>query len=250
MVRPLCACVLLLARINESNWQQQCPLVKVMDTPGAGPALLARLSPQSLLRLSRTCLSARNAIASYVADAFNINTTLSRFFPDPSSFRSLQARTGTLISGSVALQFFDRTFYPTSDLDIYVHLKHRREVGDWLLTMGYTFCPTRGQNTRFGIAVLSPVQRSNLRYAMPGVQAIFTFSRSVLNATLRVQIIVARRAPMEIVLASHSSCCCNSDASNSGYVPNVRCIIVRLLGYYSNRPCSSLIWGLSLNLPP
>lgn len=44
--------------------------------------------------------------------------------------------------------------------------------------------------------------------------------------------------------------CCNADASNPGYVPNVRCIIVRLLGYYSIRPCSSLIWALSLNLPP
>lgn len=144
-------------------------------------------------------------VTEYIKDAFSVHTTLVRFFPDPSGFRSLQARTGTLISGSVALQFFDRAFYPTSDLDLYVHSKHRREVGLWLLSMGYTFTPSRGQDSHFDTAVLSPYQRKGLHYVMPGVLAIFTFHRRVFNKSLKAQIIVACRAPMEVVLGFHSS---------------------------------------------
>ena len=49
-----------------------------------------------------------------------INNHLSRFFPDPIVFRSLQARTANLVSGSNALQFSDRTSYEEADTDVYV----------------------------------------------------------------------------------------------------------------------------------
>jgi hypothetical protein len=57
---------------------------------------------------------------SYVRRTININRILKRFFPEPDVFRVLQRQTGTLISGSQALQFFDRTFYPESDLDLFL----------------------------------------------------------------------------------------------------------------------------------
>jgi hypothetical protein len=61
-------------------------------------------------------------VKDYFARAFNIEKRLSRYFDDPKSFRKLQAETLTVISGSTALQFFQRNFYPESDLDLYVHV--------------------------------------------------------------------------------------------------------------------------------
>ncbi len=167
--------------------------------------IFSHLSPKAFLLFSRTCRLARSAVAAYVAQAFDVKTTLRRFFPDPVVFRCIQARTGTLVSGSVALQFFDRAFYPSSDLDIYVYSQHRREVGAWLLGLGYTFFPGRGQDPRFGDTVSSAEQSKGLHYAMPGVSAIYTFRRQVDGEDLKVQIIVARRAPMEVILGFHSS---------------------------------------------
>ncbi|EIW56989.1 uncharacterized protein TRAVEDRAFT_81046, partial [Trametes versicolor FP-101664 SS1] len=175
------------------------------------------LSPQDFLRLYRTCRLARDVVATFIKVAFDVNATLKRFVPDPLAFRSLQARTGTLISGSIALQFFDRAVYPESDLDLYVHSQHRREVGMWLLSMGYTFFPSRRQDPRFKTTVLNAEQSRGLHYVMPGVSAIYTFRRQVGEQHLKVQIIVARRAPMEVVLGFHSTCVMNVISYEKAY---------------------------------
>jgi hypothetical protein len=74
----------------------------------------------SIVRFQRICRQAQSAVKDYLARAFNIDRHLSRFFDNPKAFRKLQAETATAISGSSALQFFQRTFYPESDLDLYV----------------------------------------------------------------------------------------------------------------------------------
>ncbi|KAI0638623.1 hypothetical protein C8Q77DRAFT_1215387 [Trametes polyzona] len=92
--------------------------------------------------------------------------------------QALRSRTGTLISGSCALQFFDRTVYPESDLDLYVHMQHRREVGRWLIEEGYTYAPMPFQHPVFEAAVvygMSP--RDEGIYSIPGVSAVFTFTK-------------------------------------------------------------------------
>ncbi|PIL32290.1 hypothetical protein GSI_05535 [Ganoderma sinense ZZ0214-1] len=141
-----------------------------------------------------------------MAEAFSVDKCLARFFPDPLAFRRIQARTSTLISGSFALQLFDRTSYPSSDLDLYLHLEHRRTVGRWLIDeAGYSFFPYRGQEEDFESAVLHKTSRRGISYAMPGVADILTFRKGHLDdAILKVQLIVARRTPMEVVLGFHS----------------------------------------------
>lgn len=142
---------------------------------------------------------------------------LSRFFNDPRAFRIMQSRTSTLISGSVALQYFDRAFYPSSDLDLYVHSRHRREVGSWLMGMGYAFSPGRGQDANFDITVARNPQSKGLQYAMPGVAGILTFHKEGNHGRLKVQIIVARRTPMEVVLGFHSSKFTTNRLQNSAH---------------------------------
>lgn len=59
----------------------------------------------------------------------------------------MQARLAILISGSNALQFLDSTFYPESDLDLYVWEDSVEEVGHWLMEHeGYSFAPSRDQD--------------------------------------------------------------------------------------------------------
>ena len=92
------------------------------------------------IALARTCTSSYIAVEEFNKQAFNINQHLGQYFNKPIVFRTLQAQTGTLISGSSGLQFLDRTHYPESDLDLYINPGHGREVGQWLMEQeGYTF---------------------------------------------------------------------------------------------------------------
>ncbi|KAI0650881.1 hypothetical protein C8Q79DRAFT_411333 [Trametes meyenii] len=210
-------------------------------------------SAATLLRLARTCRAGRHAIAAYIRSAFDVNRLLARFFPSPTApcssvcssshthseiydraraFRTLQARTGTLISGSTALQFFDRTVYPESDLDLYVHMRHRREVGRWLLEEGYQFAPSQYQDPRFEIEVVHGMSTgANGIYRMPGVSAVLTFTKPVPRkeidipdvveeqeeSMLKVQVIVAKNTPMEAILAFHSTCVMNVISYEKAY---------------------------------
>jgi hypothetical protein len=51
---------------------------------------------------------------------WNINQRLKRFFDNPVAFRNLLAKQDALISGSFALQFFERVIWPTSTITICV----------------------------------------------------------------------------------------------------------------------------------
>ncbi|CCL99903.1 uncharacterized protein FIBRA_01928 [Fibroporia radiculosa] len=155
-------------------------------------------SPAHIYRIAKTCRAGLYAAKEYTRHAFNINRHLSRYFDDISAFRSLQARTRSLISGLNALQFFDRTCYPESDLDLYVHLRWRREVGIWMMQSGYHFQPSSNYDTR-------------------GIAAVFTFIRASPGQNRKVQLIVARRTPMKIVLAFHSTCVMNVIAYDKAF---------------------------------
>ncbi|KAL6307092.1 hypothetical protein BKA93DRAFT_894058 [Sparassis latifolia] len=175
-------------------------------------------NPISLLRVALTCRQARAAISSYMHYAFNINRHLMRFFPDPCAFRSLQARTGTIISGSMALQFFDRSFYPSSDLDLYTHMCHRREVGEWLIKSGYKFAPTRRQQPTFEQSIDDLGLRASNAYGLPGVCCIFDFTKRIAGRQeLKVQLIVAHHNPIEVILGFHSTCVMNAISFEKAY---------------------------------
>ena len=184
-------------------------LTQVLSDERIGFMTFACLSPREFLAVSKTCKAGRRAVAAYMNKAFDIDSRLSRFFSDTRAFRTMQAQTSTLISGSFALQFFDRTFYKSSDLDLYVHFHQRRIVGAWLLQAGYTFSSFNDQPVDFAVAVLRRVPPRSMRYSMPGVADIFTFHKRDADEgpLLKVQIIAARRTPMEVILGFHSSRC-------------------------------------------
>ncbi|KAF8184150.1 hypothetical protein K438DRAFT_1487164, partial [Mycena galopus ATCC 62051] len=88
-----------------------------------------------LVRLMQTC----RRIHSLVKDAcFDADRLLFPFFGAKArDFREIQAHTGTIISGSMALQFFNRLTWPNSDLDLYVSLPSASITVLFLVEAGY-----------------------------------------------------------------------------------------------------------------
>lgn len=172
--------------------------------------ILSCLSPIEFLRFGRTCRLVHSIVKRYIKRAFDINRFLARFFPDPVAFRKVQARTGTLLSGSSALQYLDRSSYPESDLDLYVPAQSDVQMIGWLVASGYSFIPATGHASdwREAVAQAKSSAFADHAYGSDGIRAVFTFSKpSHRDPTtkLKVQCIIAERAPMELVLQFHSS---------------------------------------------
>ncbi|KIP08840.1 hypothetical protein PHLGIDRAFT_12311 [Phlebiopsis gigantea 11061_1 CR5-6] len=189
--------------------------------------VLRPADPCTLVRLSHTCRGAHAAVRSHVARTFNINAHLGRYFSDPLAFRALQAATGTLISGSSALQFLDRTFYPEADLDLYCFYDARAEVGLWLMRQGYRFAPNSRQDPSFRVAVAQArVPGTDVAAGpysrMKAVSAVYTFVKRVESldgpsTRLKVQIIVAYNNPMEAIFHFHSTAVLNVISYSHAY---------------------------------
>ena len=170
------------------------------------------LSPPTIIRCGRTCRAIYVATKDFNNRAYTINRHLSRFFNNPEGFRSLQAQTAALISGSNALQFLNRSHYTDSDLDVFVYPNTVRDIGRWLINHeGYSFTPRPDQSLEFEVAALemSPVPGEpdsfdvhDEEYRSTGIIGVHSFSKA---RDLMIQVITTRRSPMDCILRFHSS---------------------------------------------
>jgi hypothetical protein len=167
------------------------------------------LSPPTIVRCGRTCRAIYVATKDFNTRAYTINRHLSRFFNNPEGFRSLQAQTAALISGSNALQFLDRTHYADSDLDVFVFLDTVRDIGRWLINHeGYSFTPRPDQLPEFEDAALqmssAPVELDGFNmhdaYRLTGIAGVHSFSKA---PDLTIQVITTQRSPMDCILSFH-----------------------------------------------
>ncbi|KAI0338476.1 hypothetical protein BDW22DRAFT_1303432, partial [Trametopsis cervina] len=179
-------------------------------------------TPASVLNLKLTCRNMMQVVQRYLRSAFNINRALAHFFDDVHGFRQLQHRSGLLISGSFALQFMGRLHYAESDLDLFLPMHCRLEVALWLQANGYSFCATEHQavdlETVLHAADVEP-HLANVPYSLPGIFAVLTFRKPTggLARPMTVQLIIAWRTPMEIVLGFHSTCVLNVITYTTAY---------------------------------
>ncbi|TCD68623.1 hypothetical protein EIP91_010278 [Steccherinum ochraceum] len=130
----------------------------------------------------------------------------------------------------------DRTFYPESDLDLYVPNNSDVQVFEWLLRQGYRFVPHRNQRKDLGEAVKLAKEREEYSFFPRtlgavhdfygdedhgNIEAVYTFTKSsprAPNNVLKVQCIVAcKSAPMQVVLSFHSSCVMNVISYEKAY---------------------------------
>lgn len=71
--------------------------------------------------MTRTCRASSHLYYSLISlQLWNIDRDLQRFVREPRRFREQLGKCDGLISGSFALQFFEREYWEGSDLDIYV----------------------------------------------------------------------------------------------------------------------------------
>lgn len=204
---------------SDSSSQTPSYINFVFSRPPIYNNIFSNLSPESVIRFGKTSTVVYHAMTDFCSLAFNINNHLSRFFVKPIAFRSLQARTATVISGSNALQFLDRTFYPESDLDLYVYPgDNDREVGQWLIDEeGYQFTPNSLQPEDFNVACQRMLNRKikdhvendvdrfhaqHCTYRIWGISSIYTFIRP---SGTKIQIITTENTPLQSILSFHSS---------------------------------------------
>ncbi|KAJ3720686.1 hypothetical protein C8R42DRAFT_538107, partial [Lentinula raphanica] len=169
----------------------------------------------------RTCHTANI----YVSSIYRI---LSAYFTrdEVDSFRNLQAVTGMVISGSSALQFFNREVYDTndhrSDLDTYCVLSKCDAVGDWLLSHNYEYQPQRNQlpcfaddwkKTQESKSTSIDTNLESERYPSRTFASVWNFIRDGRT----VQVIAVKVSVVESILSFHSTCVMNIITHRAAY---------------------------------
>ncbi|KIM38281.1 hypothetical protein M413DRAFT_448016 [Hebeloma cylindrosporum] len=185
------------------------------------------LSPVELHRYSQTSKAAHNTVKSYLQRAFQLEHVLGPYFTSPQilEFRRLQFETGTFISGSTALQFFDRTVYPESDLDLYVERRYHAPIALWLESIGYIYCPPEDSTPQSDTFTLAQALSANARHGpqmsinseYAGPSFIYNFQKS--GSSRRIQLILSQsdRPPIEMLLNFHSTCVMNLITHDKAY---------------------------------
>lgn len=204
-----------------------------VSSPSIYDIVFSCLNHAERAQFKRVSRGATAAVDHFIRRAHNLNEYLKQYFGDRHlSFRSLQARTGTLISGSAALQILDQVVYPESDLDIYVDLRHTLEVARWLdIEGGYSFLPNSGeiQKPFYEEVILERLARQEavskewnqveatdsdedsdeepiMHYKFRGLVLVLSFEKTMPDdAKRKVQIICAKHSPIEVILQFHSS---------------------------------------------
>ncbi|KLO11401.1 hypothetical protein SCHPADRAFT_831197, partial [Schizopora paradoxa] len=213
-------------------------------------------SPKMMLRLGRVGKLSHLALKDYMKRTFDVNKHLERFFPDPFAFRTLQAATNLIVSGSNALQFMNRCVYPESDLDMYVDVHNAYTACGWMLDAErmYDFVPGDGQDWDFEDAWtrfiggydngeimaegFHPANSSRGMYGINRVLTIFSFVKDKGDPQLErnVQVIVTELNPLISVLNFHSTVVMNFITHKAAYslFPNTT-FEERLTLFTSNR---------------
>lgn len=178
--------------------------------------LFDHLSPPDLLRYSRASKTAHWIVSSYMRRNFNLQKSIGRFFTKNqiSQFRYLQSKSGMLISGSTALQFFERVLYPEFDLDIYVDNRYFKWIAIWLTNIGYTYESRPGQDLAQALRMTTHVFSRAIKFLPPstseysnfGVASVYNFHKSD-DLDCKIQLITSHHSPLELILKFHSSAC-------------------------------------------
>lgn len=167
-----------------------------------------------MLRFGRVSKSARHTLQSYLNRRYKLSLLLARFFSEAQTeeLRTLMSSTGMLISGSMALQFFDRIIYPDSDLDLYLPLQYAWQIADWLVSAGYTYAPKKASLPTVDIALLDATENHDRGYTgnTPSTNRGYLNATCVLDFTAtdpprKVQLMCTLRSTIELILGFHSS---------------------------------------------
>lgn len=177
--------------------------------------LCSNLDIQDLCSLLRVNRFVNGQVRAFMRRAYNIDRLLGEWFNSPEGFRHMQGRTGTIISGSQALQFIDRTRFDSEDgvpidLDIYCDHFMSLVVSEYLESQeGYRFQPRANQEDDLRTALEIAAESYNELVPSPDyggmkqIVGVFDFQRPF--SERKIQLITANSAPLAVILGFHSS---------------------------------------------
>ncbi|TFK62845.1 hypothetical protein BDN72DRAFT_741317, partial [Pluteus cervinus] len=145
----------------------------------------------------KTCKRFRMLSHNFYGRAFDATRLLKKHFTSKelAQFHIRMKYAGALISGSAALQLFERVNYPNSDLDIYVQEDRCNGLLAWL-------------DNRY---LLKSANRWNTDDDRPGraISKIYTFERNFHGQRSVVQLVVTCNSPLEAILEFSLTCVMN-----------------------------------------
>ncbi|KAJ7457385.1 hypothetical protein FB451DRAFT_593931 [Mycena latifolia] len=182
---------------------------------GMGPhdVLFSHMPARELVRLMLTC---RRVHWLVYDTCFSLPRLLYPFFGDATEvdrFQAMQAESATVISGSIALQFFNRTTWPDSDLDLYTHRGTASIPVRFLLSNGYTFKRRKVQNPDVFVQLIASVEEKAPSYLGRGIADVLDFYKG----NQKIQLIIATSTPMETIISFHSTPVMNVLTHDKGY---------------------------------
>ncbi|PPQ98377.1 hypothetical protein CVT26_013837 [Gymnopilus dilepis] len=167
--------------------------------------LLQHVDILSLVSLSLTSKHLHDIYMWFAERAWDPSWRYRQWFVDVSAFRRLLRRCNAVVSGSFALQYFDRKRYVGSDMDIFLRCAGVDEFCAWLKREGYRYVGggTSYIRTSFPQDTLKALARRNAKHG--SLLGVHTFQRLVGTATghvevMRVQIVVVDTDPLEHIL--------------------------------------------------
>jgi hypothetical protein len=156
---------------------------------GPWDLILNHLDARDLVYLAAANRDTRVVVTNFKTRAFKVEKILSKFFSyeQIQQFRAMQRQTGTVISGSAALQFFHRIVWPATDLDLYVEKSQVAHCTSFIASCGYLLEASRDSE--------------DCDYDLASIQTVEDFTKG----PFRVQVIATRSSVMTTILGFHSS---------------------------------------------
>jgi len=177
--------------------------------------LLSFLSVRRLYVIGRTSKTLKSVLEAYTTIAWDLNRRFKPWFSDIKGFRRALHEANGVVSGSQALQFFDRDYYPDSDMDIFVRAGGVETMSKWLTRHSYTYKDESLSQSNislkeriFALSARAIESKSNTDRPMLGV---FNFTKPKRGKTekrgvFKVQVIAVDIEPIKYILFEfHSS---------------------------------------------
>jgi len=170
----------------------------------------------TLLRLCRVSSTMAGLSRAYIHATWDIQKFLKRWFQSPKRFLHVLHVSGGIVAGSQPLQFFKRTRYPNTSLDIYIRFGAMTAMLLWLEDADFI----RSGEGSFKAALddflleMDPSKDDSFHTVQTtetGILAIVVYNKDVLRPdgqieTMTVRVVIVEEDPMfHIVFRSHSS---------------------------------------------
>jgi len=118
-------------RASDRPSMGQTVLFTLLDPDAIYPLFTAfcdLLPIADIIALTRTCKTLAGLYRSLLPLRWNIDRMLLRFFLNPRGFRQQMGKTDALVSGSPVLQYFVRTSWNKSSLDVFVQAGEKADA--------------------------------------------------------------------------------------------------------------------------